>query len=76
MAGVRWWRSPVFSAKRGRRGALVIAEVALTFVLLIGSGLLIRSFAAMRHVDLGYDPSGVILGFIAQPEDESAELVL
>ncbi len=55
--------------KRTARGALVIAEVALTFVLLISSGLLIRSFAAMRQVDLGYNPSGVILGFVAQPED-------
>lgn len=37
------------------------AEVALTFALLICSGLLIRSFAAMRQVHLGYDPNGVIL---------------
>ncbi len=55
--------------KRATRGALVIAEVALTFVLLISSGLLIRSFAAMRQVDLGYNPGGVILGFVLQPED-------
>jgi putative ABC transport system permease protein len=48
---------------------LVIAEVTLTFVLLICSGLLIRSFAAMRQVDLGYNPTGVILGFAAQPEN-------
>jgi predicted permease len=61
--------APAFSTKRVRRSALVISEVALTFVLLIGSGLLIRSFVAMRQVDLGYDPRGVILGFIAQPED-------
>jgi hypothetical protein len=62
--------APAFSFKRRRRtGMLVIVEVALTFVLLIGAGLLIRSFAAMRQVDLGYDPSGVILGFVAQPED-------
>jgi predicted permease len=61
--------APTVPLKRGRRGALVVAEVALTFALLICSGLLIRSFSAMRHVDLGYDPSRVILGFIAQPED-------
>jgi len=48
---------------------LVIAEVTLTFVLLICSGLLIRSFAAMRQVDLGYNPTSVILGFAAQPEN-------
>jgi predicted permease len=62
--------APTFSFKRKRRtGALVIAEMALTFVLLIGAGLLIRSFAAMSQVDLGYNASGVILGFVAQPED-------
>jgi predicted permease len=61
---------PAFSFKgRRRTGRLVIAEVALTFVLLIGAGLLIRSFAAMRQVDLGYNPGSVILGFVAQPED-------
>ena len=58
----------LFQKRTGRR-VLVIAEVALTFVLLISSGLLIRSFAAMRQVDLGYNPSGVILGFVSQPED-------
>ncbi len=58
-----------FLQKRTTRSALVIAEVALTCVLLISSGLLIRSFAAMRQVDLGYNPTGVILGFVSQPED-------
>jgi putative ABC transport system permease protein len=61
--------TPIFFKKRRNRNALVVTEVALTFVLLICSGLLIRSFTAMRQVDLGYNPSGVILGFIAQPED-------
>ncbi len=59
--------------KKTRQNTLVIAEVALTVVLLISSGLLIRSFIAMRQVNLGYDPKGVILGFVAQPEDQSNE---
>jgi putative ABC transport system permease protein len=58
-------------AKTVRQNALVIAEVALTVVLLVSSGLLIRSFIAMRQVNLGYDPSGVILGFVSQPADPS-----
>ena len=61
--------APGLLRTRVRAGALVAAEVALTFVLLICSGLLMRSFAAMRQVDLGYNPRGVILGFISQPED-------
>jgi predicted lysophospholipase L1 biosynthesis ABC-type transport system permease subunit len=36
------------------RGALVSAEVALAFVLLLGAGLLFRSFLALNAVDLGY----------------------
>ncbi|MGD1096758.1 MAG: ADOP family duplicated permease, partial [Bryobacteraceae bacterium] len=61
--------APQIFKRRATGRVLIVAEVALTFVLLICSGLLIRSFAAMRQVDLGYNPSGVILGFIQQPED-------
>ena len=42
------------------RNAAVVIEVALSFVLLIGSGLMIRSFVALQHVDLGYDPRHVL----------------
>ena len=63
---------PVWS-KKTRQNALVIAEVALTVVLLISSGLLIRSFIAMRQVNLGYNPEGVILGFVSQPENPRDE---
>jgi putative ABC transport system permease protein len=39
---------------------LVAAEMALALVLLIGSGLLIRTFLAMRAVDLGFDTHNVL----------------
>ena len=42
------------------RGALVIAEVALAFILLTGAGLLIRSFFAIQRVDPGFDSTNVI----------------
>jgi putative ABC transport system permease protein len=42
------------------RLALVVAQVALSLVLLIGAGLMIRSFANMRRVDLGFDPSNLL----------------
>ena len=41
------------------RSGLVVAEVALCFVLLIGSGLMVRSFLALQQVELGFDPKGV-----------------
>ena len=42
------------------RGLLVVTQVALALVLLIGSGLMVRSFQELRAVDPGFNPSGVI----------------
>jgi hypothetical protein len=58
--------APALFRRQTAKNALVVAEIALTFVLLICSGLLMRSFAAMRQVDLGYNPRGVVLGFVAE----------
>ena len=42
----------------GMRAALVVSEVALACVLLVGAGLLLRSFLRILDVDLGFQPSG------------------
>lgn len=42
------------------RALLVISEFALALMLLIGAGLMIRTFAALRAVDAGFDPHNLI----------------
>ncbi|HXA50354.1 MAG TPA: ABC transporter permease [Candidatus Acidoferrum sp.] len=49
------------------QGALVAGEVALAFVLLVGAGLMIRTFVAIRGTDLGYNPHHVLTNFLALP---------
>ena len=48
------------SPHRRMRGGLVVAEVALAFVLLVGSGLLMRSFFNLLDVDPGFDATNVL----------------
>jgi putative ABC transport system permease protein len=49
------------------QGILIGGEVALAFLLLMGAGLLIRTFAAIRATDLGYNPHHVLTNFLALP---------
>lgn len=60
----------------GLRNVVVVVEVALAFVLLIGSGLMFRTFMAIQRVDLGFDPRGLLtfqlLGNIGNTPQEAA----
>jgi predicted permease len=48
------------SVKQRTRKALVISEVALSLILLIGAGLMIRSFWKLQHVDPGVDTANTL----------------
>mgnify|MGYP000095977145 CR=1 FL=1 len=61
--GRRWLRRFVL------RDALVVAQTALALVLLVGAGLLIRSFVKLQQVELGFEPVNTILLTLSPPFD-------
>ena len=48
-------------------GILVVVEVALALVLLVGAGLMIRSFQQLQRVDPGLDPDSILIASISLP---------
>jgi putative ABC transport system permease protein len=64
--------NPGLRAGRRLRYGVVLAEVALSFALLVGSGLMLRSFMALQRVDPGYDANNV-LTFFRPPARPSME---
>jgi putative ABC transport system permease protein len=58
------------------RNGVVVVEVALAFVLLVGSGLMIRSFIALQRAQPGYDPNNVLTFLIPNlrlPDDQARQ---
>jgi putative ABC transport system permease protein len=49
------------------RGALVATQVALALILLVGAGLLIKSFARLQEVDPGFRPANLLTFRVALP---------
>jgi len=70
-------QSPIDALRAGGRGAsphqgrlgacLVVFEVALSLTLLVGSGLLLRNFAGLVHVPVGFRPDGLVAMHISLP---------
>lgn len=55
------------------KNLLVIGQVALTMLLLIGAGLLVRSFAKLLRVDTGFDPESVLTMNVSLPTVKYAD---
>jgi len=83
---IRYTRSAVTgSLRQGSRGAtadkarhrgrrlLVVVQTALTLVLLVGSGLLMRSFSRMLHADLGFKPENAMTFRVDLPRSSYAD---
>jgi putative ABC transport system permease protein len=64
-------RGPVTTGARAHRlrSALVVVEVALALVLLVGAGLLIRSFHHLQQVPLGFDPHNLLVIDLPIPDE-------
>jgi putative ABC transport system permease protein len=62
------------AAGRRFRSALVVTEIALSLVLMIAAGLLLRSFGRLLEVDGGFDPHHVLMARIWLPVPNNPEL--
>jgi putative ABC transport system permease protein len=60
-------RTDADSVGNRTRGLLVVSEVALSLILLVGAGLMIRSLWMLRSVDPGLDPSNVLTMTVGIP---------
>src|SRR5581483_12026239 len=57
-----------FGSRKRINNLLVVAEIALSFVLLVGAGLLIRSFLNLQRVNPGFDPRNTLSVQVSLPD--------
>jgi predicted permease len=66
-------KSDSYSGGHRTRSALVMAEVALSLVLLVGAGLMIRSLWALRGTDPGFKPANVLTMAVPIPKSSDPQ---
>lgn len=60
-------------ATRRLQNIVIISEIALSLVLLVGAGLMLRSFLKLSSINLGFEPSKVLSMYIAYSKDKYPE---
>ena len=63
-SGLRGGRTETGRAQRRPFSALIVAEIACACVLTVCAGLLVRSFVRVQSIDLGFQPSKVLTGYL------------
>ena len=66
-------RSGKTGVRRGVRNALVIAEMSFAVILLVGAGLLVRSFVELQQVSPGFEPRGVLAMTVTLPANKYSD---
>jgi predicted permease len=75
-------RRPIISEGRGGqassrsgwlRNGLVVAEVAASLLLVIGTGLVVRTFISLNGIDLGFEASGLLVAHVRLPDSAYQE---
>jgi putative ABC transport system permease protein len=66
-------RSAAGGGRHRVRSLLVVAEIALSLVLLVGAGLMMRSFISLQYVDAGINPEGVLTMNVGLPRAKYGE---
>jgi putative ABC transport system permease protein len=68
--------APTLHGRRRLTAALVVAEVALSLILLVGAGLLIKSTYRLLGVEVGFDPRNVLTAEIHLPAEKYTDAKL